>query len=190
MDFALDASAHVIVLHVSDAGRVEIARPLRSGDRTELARGKHHVMAPAFRFMGALSGSGRPTTCAWGSISPYTEFTGAFDSTGSLRQKTALAPLSYDSCARHEQRTAAMFRLADGTPPRREDPSESYWLLIVSDVPTAAADLEERLAPMEWPGSAAAAVRSLPEVLVGARTARWAAYYVLLEETPRRELGN
>jgi len=188
MDFALDASAHVIVLRVSDAGRVETVQPLRSGERTERARGTHHVMAPGFRFMGGLGGSGRAPTCTWGSISPYTEFTGAFDSTTAFRQ-AASSPLSYDACVRHELHSAALFG-AEGTSPRREDANKSYWLLIVSDVPTDAADLEERLTPLEWPGSATTAVRSLPEVLVGGRTSRWAAYYVLLQESPARKLGN
>lgn len=188
MDFALDASAHVIVLRVSDAARVEAVRPLGNGDRTELARGKHHVMTPAFRFMGGLSGYRGSSPCTWGSISPYTEFAGAFDSTAAFRQ--AASTPSYDTCVRHELWTSAMFRLADGTTRRGEPPTEVYWLLIVSDVPTDAADLRERLAPLEWPGSASTAVRSLPEVLVGARTSRWAAYYVLLDNTPRRKLGN
>lgn len=137
MDFVLDASAHVIVLRVSDSRGVETAQPLRSGDRsTELARGKHHVMAPAFRYM-SRGGYGGSTSCAWGSISPYTDFAGALDSTGGFRQ-AASSPQSYDNCVRHEQWSTAMFRLADGTLRRGAALNEAYWLLIVSDVATRA----------------------------------------------------
>jgi len=188
MDFVLNATAHVIVLHVSDSRGVETAQPLRTGDRTELARGKHHVMARAFRFMSGSGGYGGSTSCTWGSISPYTDFAGAFDSTGAFRQ-TPSSSQTYDSCVRHEQASTAMFRLADGTSRGGEAPNEAYWLLIVSDVPTRADDLQERLGVMEWPGSAVTVVRNLPEALLGGRTTRWAAYYVLLGDSSKRKSG-
>ena len=188
MDFVLDASAHVIVLRVSDSRGVETVQPLRSGDRsTELARGKHHVMAPAFRFVRSPGGYGGVTTCTWGGLNPYTQFGGAFDSTGAFRQ--AVSSQSYESCVRHEQAHTAMFQFGDPSPRRREGVNEAYWLLIASDVPTGADDLQERLALMEWPGSALTAVRNLPEALVGGRTTRWAASSVLVSDSPRRKSG-
>ena len=55
-----------------------------------------------------------------------------------------------------------------------------YWVLIVSDVPTAAADLNQRLAPMTFPDSSLlAVVQHVPEALVASRTSHWAAYYVM-----------
>jgi len=63
------------------------------------------------------------------------------------------------------------------TRPGRQD--VGYWVLIVSDVPTAAADLNQRLAPMTFPDSSLLAlVQHLPEALVASRTSHWAAYYV------------
>lgn len=54
-----------------------------------------------------------------------------------------------------------------------------YWLLIVSDAPTTAGDLYQRLAPMTFPDSTLLeVVRQLPDALVGSRTTHWVAYYV------------
>jgi hypothetical protein len=53
-----------------------------------------------------------------------------------------------------------------------------YWLLIVSDAPTAGSDVMRRLGLMNlayW--SLQDLVRRIPEPLVAARTTHWAAYY-------------
>jgi len=53
-----------------------------------------------------------------------------------------------------------------------------YWLLIVSDAPTAAHEVMRRLGLMNLADtSLVALVRSIPEPLIASRTTRWAAYY-------------
>lgn len=186
LDFVLDTTAQVIVLRVTNEG-IEPVLPLSTGDRTQLGRGKHRVQAPEVGLPGVPGGFDVGSTysaCRWGSLSPYTDFGAAFDSTG-LSHAAAQA---FANCVRHEQAHAAMFGRvpqANTTAGPRTDQDDSYWLLIASDVTTGAEDLDGRLALMEWPGSALTAVRNLPEALVGGRTTRWAAYYVQVSNSPK-----
>ena len=61
--------------------------------------------------------------------------------------------------------------------PDRDQPS-GYWLLIASDLPLSQSEVEHRIAGLNRSDTSAVnLVRKIPEVLIAARTAHWAAYY-------------
>ena len=61
-----------------------------------------------------------------------------------------------------------------GAPPE----AAGYWLLIVSDTPTAPHDIMRQLEMMRLPDTNLVdLVRGIPEPLIASRTGRWAAYY-------------
>ncbi len=190
--FDLNAPAHVIVLRVTNSTGIEPVRPLRSGDRSALPSGKHVATLPSATALA--SPGGRTVAYAAESYAGYLACTPAFesdptrapdpsaarDTTGRLARSAVTAQRRYEDCVRRESARESIFQREGPvalTRPGRQD--VGYWVLIVSDVPTAAADLNQRLAPMTFPDSSLLAlVQHLPEALVASRTSHWAAYYV------------
>lgn len=183
--FALEHPANVLVLRVTEAHGVEAIRPLRSRDRTRFARGTHLVTAqqPVSAPRGDRAGDGR----AGAPVQERDQICAAIVSAGAVRDSSG-------RLVRDPSRTQRAYRDCidtEGSRSTRSEPLEphraqattppalGYWVLIVSDVATSAGELQRQLATMDPSDDDAAAVaRALPEVLVGARTNRWAAYCV------------
>src|SRR2546425_617628 len=184
--FDLTAPAHVIVLRVTNSTGIEPVRPLRSGDRSALGSGTHVATLPSATAPADGRTAARAESYA-GSLTCTPAFesdptrapdpSAARDTAGRLARSAVTAQRRYDDCVRRESARESIFQPLTLTQPGRQD--VGYWVLIVSDVPTAAADLNQRLAPMTFPDSSLfAVVQHLPEALVASRTSHWAAYYV------------
>jgi len=189
--FDLSAPAHVIVLRVTNANGIEPVRPVRSGDRSALKSGRHVATLPGAAALAPSSGR----TAAYG-VESYAGYlacapvfesdptrapdpVAARDTTGRLARSAVTAQRRYDDCVRRESARETIFQRAGPVALTRSRDDIGYWVLIVSDVPTAAADLNQRLAPMTFPDSSLlAVVQHVPEALVASRTSHWAAYYV------------
>lgn len=180
MAFQLDAAAHVIVLRVLNDGTIEQIQPLSGGDPI-VRPGAHAVTATGARVSSTSHGRVPPlgtATFGPGSLScvPILD--------PNLRAKPDPA------CAAQERsRSASMLDQNSGPPtPSREDEA-GYWLLIVSDAPTAPVELEARLQQLDIDAETLVGyVREVPRALVGGRTTNWAAYYrgfVVLPENAR-----
>ncbi len=189
--FELVAPAHVIVLRVTNASGIEPVRPLRSGDRSALGRGEHVVTLASVtsaRVPGGRSTYGAEAYAGYLACTPAFEGdpirapapSAASDSAGRLARSAVTAQRRYEDCVRRESTRETIFQRMGPTSVTRLPPDDvGYWLLIVSDAPTTAGDLYQRLAPMTFPDSTLLeVVRHLPEALVGSRTTHWAAYYV------------
>jgi len=189
--FDLSAPAHVIVLRVTNSTGIEPV-PLRSGDRSALKSGRHVATLPGITALAPSSGR----TAAYGaqSYAGYLACTPAFesdptrppdpgaarDTAGRLARSAVTAQRRYDDCVRRESARETIFQREGPVVLTRPRDDIGYWVLIVSDVPTAAADLNQRLAPMTFPDSSLlAVVQHVPEALVASRTSHWAAYYVM-----------
>jgi hypothetical protein len=170
LTFQLAAAAHVIVLRVMDDGTIEQVQPLRGGDPL-VHPGAHAVTASGARVAATSKGRIPPLGSAVfgpGSLScvPILD--------PNLRAKPDPA------CAAQEAARAANMLQADPPPPSQvRDDEAGYWLLIVSDAPTAPGELEARLQQLDVDaGSLLGYVRQIPSALVGGRTTNWSAYYL------------
>lgn len=183
LEFVLDSAAQVIVLRVTDLG-VEPVRPAGGASPTTVAAGLHRVSArtfllPSSSWVDAPESRAAPassSTCVYDYKEPTPSSTLVTDSAGRLVRKTVPARQAYEDCQRRERTRRSVFDRSGSTGGYTAVPRDGYWLLIVSDAETSADDLRGRL---ELPDTTLeATVRRLPEVLVGNRTTRWAAYYI------------
>jgi hypothetical protein len=167
MRFELAMPAHAIVLRVTEEG-IEQVSPT-GGHDPATAPGTYSVRAvgPA---------SGRPPMSAAVSA----DFSSDPGSLSCVPVLDANLPAKPDpSCvARAVARESPSVR--SGPPSTRESEDErGYWLLIVSDTRTPAAELAYRLVQLDFEDtSLLTTVLELPSALVGSRTTNWAAYYV------------
>ena len=176
--FVLSRPASVIVLQVFPDG-IDVITPRHSGDRTSFAAGEHRVDMPAL----AEAPPG---------VSPTHDSTPS-DSRCLADYAEAVAQQPRDSLGRPLPRPGAPdprqlllqcqdrgrgARLPTHDSVAVSPPEEAYWMVIVADVPTSAAELQRRLRPMDIThGDRATVLRELPGVLIGQRTEHWAAYY-------------
>ena len=172
VSFVMDTAAQVIVLRVSRTAGVEAAWPVHGFDRTRLAPGAYRIVAPSVAALLRAPSSQRV------SDAPSSECVRGAAHSAAVRPPEGSEQRSYEECVRAERSRTSIFQRARPTPaPPVDDAADGYWLVIVSDVATRAADLRRRLDAMEISDSTLTAVRALPEGLVGGRTTRWAAFY-------------
>jgi len=154
--FETAVAAHVIVLRVTDAG-IEQIQP-RWGTDFPLEAGAHSMRGCALtiRYYG-------------GDIrNPYTR---------ACVRESDQAAKPVPGGAREAD---AVFQLTEAGAARPLADERGYWLLIVSDVPTPARQLEHWLGLIDTAGDSllVTTVLALPSLLVGGRTTNWAGYYV------------
>jgi hypothetical protein len=167
MRFALAMPAHAIVLRVTEDG-VEQVSPTWGHDPAA-APGAYSVRA-----VGPTSG--RPPMSA-PVAADFSSDPGSLSCVPVLDPNVPAQP--DPSCvSRTVARESRSVR--SGAPSSREsDDERGYWLLIVSDTRTPAAELEYRLAQLDFDDTPLlTTVLELPSALIGGRTTNWAAYYV------------
>jgi hypothetical protein len=170
MTFQLDTAAHVIVLRVLDDGTIEQVQPQQGGDPI-IHSGAHTVTA-----RGAAASSvshGRVPPLGSAAFGP-----GSLSCVPILDENLRAKP--DPACAAQEAQRSARLQEQSGAPPTRmRDDEAGYWLLIVSDAPTAPMELESRLQQLDLDAeSLLEYVRQVPSALVGGRTTNWSAYYL------------
>ena len=167
MRFELAIPAHAIVLRVTEEG-VEQVSPTWGHDPAA-APGAYSVRA-------VEPTSGRPPMSA----PVAADFSSDPGSLSCVPVLDPNLPANPDpSCvSRAVARESPTVR--SGAPSSREsDDERGYWLLVVSDTRTPAAELEYRLALLDFDNTPLlTTVLELPSALVGGRTTNWAAYYV------------
>ncbi|HLZ45181.1 MAG TPA: hypothetical protein VKQ05_05835 [Gemmatimonadales bacterium] len=150
VDLRLDAPAYVIAFRVTDDRGIQLVAPLSGSPRSKAG-------VQYFR------GSDRAE------ISNSAQLPMAVSSHPCTRR-----PDSRESCAGLAAPRYAITQLKQGAPPE----ATGYWLLIVSDKPTAPHDIMRQLEMMRLPDTTLVdLVRGIPEPLIASRTGRWAAYY-------------
>jgi hypothetical protein len=144
----LTRPAHVIVLRVDPDGSIQLVSPESGEGAVERPAGQQIVEMPPASRVEAAPEAPHVTDPV-------------------LRTADALA---------REGRRARPS--ATGSEEQAVAPATAYWLLIVSDVPTSAADVEARLESMnrEFP-TMKAELEGLTRALIGRRTRQWAAFY-------------
>lgn len=173
--FVLARPASVIVLQVFPDG-IDVITPSHSHDRTEFPAGDHRIDATVFTppLVDPLS-SAESTPSESRCLADYAIAVAQQprDSLG----RTIPNPASRAALVQCQARSRAPPAPVPG-PISTSLPAGAYWMVIVSDVPTSARELQRRLRPMDISeGDFATVLRELPGVLVGGRTERWAAYY-------------
>jgi hypothetical protein len=149
VDLQLDASGYVVALRVTRAYGIQVIAPV-SGSPTS-KRGSHYYRG------GAPLKAGTDTTLRAASSKACTVRADSREACTDVTMPYRIAQLKQG-----------------GAP----DDAVGYWLLIVSDVPTAGREVMRRLGEIDLAdGSLEALVRSIPEPLIASRTAHWAAYY-------------
>lgn len=185
LQFKLSKPAHIIVLRVTSE-KIERVRPRRSRDERIVAGGAYgisvNVPAPARRRLAAESWQ---TQNRERDVCPSLLWAAAArDTSGRLVNSPTAAMREYVRCvegasartdwdrAVHRVRTAPLSSAPD---------TNGYWLLIVSDVPITARDIDEQLQSAAlWTVPPSTMVQVLPGAIVGTRTSGWAAYAVPL----------
>ena len=174
MRFELAMPAHAIVLRLTEDG-VEQVSPTWGHDPAT-APGAYSVMA-------VRPPSGRPPMSA-PVAADFSSDPGSLSCVPVLDPNLPAKP--DPSCvSRAVARESPTVR--SGAPSSREsDDERGYWLLVVSDTRTPAAELEYRLALLDFDNTPLlTTVLELPSALVGGRTTNWAAYYVgFITSTP------
>ena len=149
VEFELTRPAHVIVLLVDPDGSIQPVFPASGENTTERAAGRQVVE------LNATSGAGQAGPEASHAAPPV------------MRSAQQLA---------REGEPARPSATGDDDP--RVAPVTAYWLVIVSDVPTTADEVQERLEAMTLQfSSLKAELEALARALVARRTKVWAASY-------------
>jgi hypothetical protein len=153
VDYTIDHPAFVVAMRVTPPRMVEVVTPRYQ--HTQSSSGHHYARAGAPSFP---VGGGNYTT----------------QRTAGKSGCPPLPPGGTDaSCSSDPVSTAYSYYLAPAAAP-----TGGYWLIIVSDLATSNAEIAQRLQTMAPPDtSLVSLVRSIPEALIAARTAHWAAYY-------------
>jgi len=149
VDLRLDVPAYVIALRVSTELGIQVIAPV-SGTPTS-KRGVHY-------FRGGAPPVSRPDT--------------------TLRAASS-KPCAYRADSRESCMGLTMpYRITQLKQGGAPTDAAGYWLLIVSDVPTPARDVMQRLEQTDLPfSSLETLVQSIPEPLIASRTTHWTAYY-------------
>jgi hypothetical protein len=170
MRFELAVPAHAIVLRVTQEG-VEPVRTTRDTDPA-IGRGTHSVTA-----VGKTARRPLPTGAADVPAGP-----GLLECVPILDPNLQAKPSP--GCVSRAVAGASP-AMPSAVPSRRQSGNErGYWLLIVSDTRTPAAELEHRLAELEFDDTPLlTTVLELPSALVGGRTTNWTAYFVGFAES-------
>ena len=149
VEFELTRAAHVIVLLVDPDGSIQPVFPAYGERTTERAAGRQVVELKA---------------------TP-----GAAQATPDVPHAAPPVMRSAQQIAREGERARPR---ATGDDEPRLTPVTAYWLVIVSDVPTSAEEIEERLGAMTLQfSSMKAELDALARGLVARRTKLWAASY-------------
>ena len=153
--FEIAAAAHVIVLRITDAG-IEQIQP-RWGTDHPLEAGAHFMKGCALtiRYYGGDIRDSHTRAC--------------------LQESDAAKPVPGGA-----REAESVFQLTEVGGSRSLADERGYWLLIVSDVPTPARQLEHWLGLIDTADDSllVTTVLALPSLLVGGRTTNWAGYYV------------
>jgi hypothetical protein len=149
VDLQLDVTSYVVALRVTRDYGIQVIAPVSGTPSSK--RGAHY-------FRGGAPPVSRPDT--------------------TLRAASS-KPCAYRADSRESCMGLAMpYRITQLKQGGAPADAAGYWLLIVSDVPTPARDVMQRLAQMDLAlTSLEALVQSIPEPLIGSRTTHWAAYY-------------
>jgi hypothetical protein len=156
--FEIAVPAHVIVLRVTDAG-IEQVQPT-SGPDYALQAGAHSM-----RGCRLTIGENRDV-----SGDAYTRACERIFKSDPLAKPVPSGVTTVES----------VFELSETGSSRRLADERGYWLLIVSDVPTPARQLEHWLGLINTEDDSllVTTVLALPSLLVGGRTTNWTGYYV------------
>jgi hypothetical protein len=139
VDFRLLRPAHVVLLWVTPAGRIDLFFPLRSRDKTLRRAGTNAI---------SVSEIPSPLQAPVISGAPVSGRAGQFTPTGSL---------------------------LTGAPAQNDSGVTGYWVLLTSDAPITALDVQNKLALMSREGGGLAIIDRLAPVLVPEGTL-WAQY--------------
>jgi hypothetical protein len=154
--FEIAVPAHVIVLRVTDAG-IEQVHPT-AGPDYPLQAGAHSMRGCrlTIRDHGDDIGDSYTRACV-------------------RESDRAAKPVPRGGTA-----AGSVFEVSETGSARRLADERGYWLLIASDVPTPARQLEHWLGliNMDDDSLLVTTVLALPSLLVGGRTTNWAGYYV------------
>jgi hypothetical protein len=166
VDFNLAKPGYVIALRVTEGGGVRLVAPLDGKPRTK--PGTHYLRTETVRSGGVTWVEESYWTPAFG-LQPLC--TGPADKRSAMGSLGCVdAPPYGPPAEEHRVRVPVYGRAWSALP--------GYWLVIVSDTPTAASEIWRRLATLDRSDTSLVNfVRALPQRLIASHTANWLASY-------------
>ncbi|HEV8264288.1 MAG TPA: hypothetical protein VGQ06_05010 [Gemmatimonadales bacterium] len=191
VEFQLARGGHVILLHVSGDG-VDLIAPLHSRDRTHFAAGAHWISRPPLAASVPAAPAVNPSLADdYQMCQVRTEIVALRTAQPELRDSLGrvLVPASPPGVPGVGASVRCMYRgtgqpwysraASARAPAGQLETTRAYWLLIVSDVKTKAADVRRLAAGVAVDDDdVASALATIPEAVVGGRTRNWAAYSI------------